>query len=377
VNAALLDEFGIGDAREREESWRYSKLALRALSQQAFVPAAASAVLAPEAIARFDWPATRGRRLVFVNGTFVPAHSDSSRIGPGITIRQESANRLVLEVTGEMADPLHLVHAASAGNAPGRWNGSIEIHVRSGRANIVEQHLGAEGADVLGALSMRIVVAPDAQADVISLSDLTDSTSLYRRVEASVAERGAYRSTQAIFGGRLQRLELRVALTGDAARFESRGLFALRARQHADTQLDVRHAARDTSCDVVWRGVADQRARGILRGAITVAAGADGADARLQTKNLLLSPHAEIDAQPVLEIHADEVKAAHGATVGQLDEVALFYLRSRGLPAVQARTLLIAGFCREALAGIGDAAIGERLDAVLSGRLPQAAEAGA
>jgi len=122
---------------------------------------------------------------------------------------------------------------------------------------------------------------------------------------------------------------------------------------------------------VLWRGVADQRARGILHGAITVAAGADGADARLQTKNLLLSPHAEIDAQPVLEIHADEVKASHGATVGQLDANALFYLRSRGIPAAAARSLLIGGFCREAFADIADAALQTRLAALLDERLPQ------
>jgi len=117
--------------------------------------------------------------------------------------------------------------------------------------------------------------------------------------------------------------------------------------------------------------VADQRGRGILRGAITVAAGADGAEAQLTTKNLLLSPHAEIDAQPVLEIYADEVKASHGATVGQLDERALFYLRSRGVPATQARAMLIAGFCREALQALGDADAAEQVDAALAARLPQ------
>jgi Fe-S cluster assembly protein SufD len=97
---------------------------------------------------------------------------------------------------------------------------------------------------------------------------------------------------------------------------------------------------------------------------------ADGADARLQTKNLLLSPHAEIDAQPVLEIYADEVKASHGATVGQLDETALFYLRSRGIPAAQARNLMIAGFCREVFAEIDDAALRAQLEAELDQRLP-------
>jgi Fe-S cluster assembly protein SufD len=125
---------------------------------------------------------------------------------------------------------------------------------------------------------------------------------------------------------------------------------------------------------MLWRGVADQRARGVFRGAITVAAGADGADARLSNKNLLLSAQAEIDTQPVLEIHADEVKAAHGATVGQLDQQALFYLRSRGVPASLARTLLIAGFCREALDAIPDSSLRAHVNALLDARLPQPVE---
>jgi Fe-S cluster assembly protein SufD len=121
---------------------------------------------------------------------------------------------------------------------------------------------------------------------------------------------------------------------------------------------------------VLWRGVADERARGVFHGAITVAAGADGADANLSNKNLLLSPHAEIDTQPVLEIYADEVKAAHGATVGQLDEQAMFYLRTRGLPPDAARHLLIAAFCGTALSDVAPIELREHLAAMLASRLP-------
>src|SRR6185437_5640707 len=103
-----------------------------------------------------------------------------------------------------------------------------------------------------------------------------------------------YQSAHVLFGGRLQRFDLDVEMAGAGADYSARGVFAPRARAHIDVHLDACHSARDTRSDVLWRGVADQRGRGILHGAITVAAGADGADARLQTKNLLLSPHAEI-----------------------------------------------------------------------------------
>jgi Fe-S cluster assembly protein SufD len=113
----------------------------------------------------------------------------------------------------------------------------------------------------------------------------------------------------------------------------------------------------------------------VFHGAITVAAGADGADASLSNKNLLLSPNAEIDTQPVLEIHADEVKAAHGATVGQLDERALFYLRSRGLPPDAARHLLIAAFCNAVFAHLAPTSLREHVDAMIASRLLRAGDA--
>ncbi|MEO7013215.1 MAG: SufD family Fe-S cluster assembly protein, partial [Dokdonella sp.] len=168
--------------------------------------------------------------------------------------------------------------------------------------------------------------------------------------------------------------DLAVTLIGDRSRFISRGVFALRGRQHADTRLDIRHLAHDTACDIVWRGVADQRSRGMFHGAIVVNPGADGSDAQLTNKNLLLSAQAEIDTQPVLEIYADEVKAAHGATVGQLDEQALFYLRSRGLSADKARSLLTLAFCRIAFDSIENEALREHVDALLLERLPQQVE---
>lgn len=128
-------------------------------------------------------------------------------------------------------------------------------------------------------------------------------------------------------------------------------------RRHVDTRLGIEHIARNTRSQLVWRGLAGQRGRAVFHGGILIHAGADGSAAELANKNLLLSPYAEIDTQPVLEIHADEVKAAHGAAVGQLDPQALFYLRSRGLPQAQARTLLTAAFARDVLRLFPDEAL--------------------
>jgi Fe-S cluster assembly protein SufD len=142
-----------------------------------------------------------------------------------------------------------------------------------------------------------------------------------------------------------------------------------------DTQLVVHHQAKHTASDALWRGVADDRSRGVFRGAIVVAEGADGTDAALSNKNLLLSADAEIDSKPELEIYADEVKAAHGATVGQLDERALFYLRSRGIAQAEARSLLTAAFCRAVIDSLPHEGLREHLSAQLLAHLPHRNEA--
>lgn len=361
---ALLDEFGVGDAQERDESWRYSKTALRALSQQEFAPAISDAELSDDLIERFDWTETRGSRLVFVNGQFVEQYSDVAAVSSAIEMTR-SDGRVALTVTSASDRPLHLVHINLPGARQSRWTLACDI-VASFDATIIEQHIGDAGTDVLGSLLSNVYVAADATLHRITLSDSSDSASIYRRVNAKCD--GLLRTTHVLAGGRLQRFDISVELMKPMSRYEARGVFAVRGRQHVDVHLDVRHTSRDTSSDIRWRGIADERGRGILHGAITVAQGADGADAQLQTKNILLSANAEIDAQPVLEIYADEVKASHGATVGQLDERALFYLRSRGVSAADARNMLISGFANEAF-GFIEGDLRARMDAWLERRL--------
>jgi Fe-S cluster assembly protein SufD len=388
VDALALDELLGGSAREREESWRYSKHAVRALTQQDFAFANSAMELSAETLLRLDLACTRGRRVVIVNGGYSERYSDVSKLRPETQVRQNSATALAINIAGANNDPLHLVYVNVPSETPSRWQSSVEIEI-TGNAELIEQHIGESGADVLGALTTRITLSENAKLQTVCFSDLADSVSLLRTERAWVGEHASFGATHAHFGGRLQRIESIINLEGKNATCRSRGVFALRGRQHTDIHLDLHHNARDTKCDVFWRGVADQRSRGVFHGAITVAAGADGADAKLSNKNLLLSPLAEIDTQPVLEIYADEVKAAHGATVGQLDERALFYLRSRGVSAASARAMLIAGFCREVFDdirfddirfdGIGRSEsklteLREHLEALLSDRLPFANE---
>src|SRR5690606_24334193 len=154
--------------------------------------------------------------------------------------------------------------------------------------------------------------------------------------DAVLARQAQYRRFDLELGAALSRHELNVRLEGDGARLLANGVLLGDGRRHVDTRLGIEHIARDTACELLWRGTASGRSKVVFHGGIGIRPGADGTDAMLSNKNLLLSADAEIDTQPVLVIDADEVQAAHGATVGQLDADAQFYLRSRGIPQAQA-----------------------------------------
>ncbi|MDN5924546.1 MAG: Fe-S cluster assembly protein SufD [Xanthomonadales bacterium] len=399
--AAFVSE-GLPSARN--EAWKYT--ALRALDQRSYVNGdtqASDRVVDAELLAL---PGVTGPRLVFVNGVFRDDLSQLDALPDGLEVQplaqalsshpeplrfsltrdwQGAADAfarlnaalasdgVVLRVAAgkQIKTPIQIVHVGAAADSPVAWHARNVIDVGAGASlSLIEQHVAVDGHAHLGTLVSDVHVQENAQLDWLLLQDAAADAVLMRRNLLRL-EAGAQARVHALeLGGSLVRHELDVALRGDGASLHTRGVFVPRGRQHLDTHLDIRHAARNTVSDALWRGVADQRGRGVFHGQIIVARGADATDAKLSNKNLLLSAHAEIDTQPVLEIYADEVLAAHGATVGQLDERSLFYLRSRGIPLAQARNLLTVAFCRAALDSLANEALREHLNALLVAHLP-------
>src|SRR6201991_124544 len=400
-----LDAFAdTGLPEGRNEAWKYTPL--RALSQRGFALAdralAARVAVDP---ALYALPGVDGARVVFVDGAF---RADLSSLdGAGIELSPLSgalsgnpeplrfalANRfrrgaadafahlnaalagdgLVLRIPdgANVGKPLHIVHVSSGAQGDTAWHVRLLLEVgKDARADIVEHFVSAGDAAQLGTVVSDVVAREGSRLGLVVLQDASTATTLVRRGHVRLDARVEVTLHALELGGALVRHEVNAELVGDGARFDSRGVFALSGRQHGDTQLEIRHAARDTSSDALWRGIADGRSRGVFRGAIFVAEGADGTDASLSNKNLLLSGQAEIDTKPELEIYADEVKAAHGATIGQLDERSLFYLRSRGIPLAQARSLLTLAFCRAALESLPNEALREHLGELLVAHLP-------
>ena len=377
--AALRD----GLPQARNEAWKYTSL--RALERRAFAPATRAAP-DPALLAHIPGP-----RLVFVNGHFdgglsrvedlpacvelaplagAPADAGADRFARAddVFARLNAALARTGAVlrAGEAAAsdaPLHLVLVGAPAAGDQAWHARHRIELERGaRLVVVEHHLQAGEHAHLGTVLVDVRLGEGATLVHARVQDDAVRATLFARTDAVLAGDARYRRVDLELGAGLSRHELNVRLEGDGARVSAHGVLLGTGRRHLDTRLAVEHLARDTACDLLWRGLGAGRSRVVFHGGITIQAGADGSDAALANKNLLLSDQAEIDTQPVLEIHADEVKAAHGATVGQLDPTAMFYLRSRGLPEAQARRLLTAAFAREAVvAGVDTPALRDSL----------------
>ena len=251
--------------------------------------------------------------------------------------------------------PVHLVFVSTQQAGDRAWHLRHFVDVRNeARLDLVEHQLGAADHGHLANEVLQLHLGPHGVVRHARIQSDAARATRFARTDAVLAREAIYQCVDLELGAALSRHELNVRLEGEGAMLQADGVLLADGRRHVDTRLGIEHIARDTQCALTWRGLAGQRGKAVFHGGIVIRAGADGSEADLSNKNLLLSSDAEIDTQPVLEIHADEVKAAHGATVGQLDPTALFYLRSRGLPEADARRLLTGAFCREVVAGIDD-----------------------
>jgi len=173
-------------------------------------------------------------------------------------------------------------------------------------------------------------------------------------------------------GGGLVRHDLHCSLLGSAARASLNGAYLLDGSRHVDNHAKVDHMAPDGFSEQYFRGVVSDSGKAVFNTAVYVHPGADGTEAKQSNANILLSKRAEIDTKPELEIYADEVIASHGATVGQLDEQAIFYLRSRGLSEVEARQILTTAFCQSVSDKLADRELSEAISERMMDVMPQA-----
>jgi len=216
---------------------------------------------------------------------------------------------------------------------------------------------------------VQIVVEDNANLTHYRVQKESPETFHYGVTEVSIGRGGVYNSTNINLGGALSRHDIDVKFKAEGGEAWVDGLYMLGGSQHADTHSIIDHVVPNCTSHQNYKGVLNDKSRGVFNGKVFVRENAHGTDAQQSNKNLLLSNEARVDTKPQLEIFNDDVKCSHGATVGQLEEEELFYLLTRGLPENLARNLLTYGFAEEIINKIGIESIKSDLDASVLNRL--------
>jgi Fe-S cluster assembly protein SufD len=258
---------------------------------------------------------------------------------------------LVIRVLrGVDAGRLHLQWSSGGVVDNGLFNARVCLLLGEGaRLELVEHFDRASDAPM--ALNLVTQVQLEAGAGLIHSRLQRDGREamLVTRTVVDQAADSHYTYTGLDLGGGLVRHDLHSRLQGEHADCVMNGAYLPRGRSHIDNHLEIEHQAKNCGSSQFFRGVLDDRGRAVFNGRVHVHPGADGSEARQSNANLLLSANAEVNTKPELEIEADEVVASHGATVGQLDEDAVFYMRSRGLDRKTAQQMLTTAFCQAAV----------------------------
>ena len=334
----------------REEAWRWSDLSA--------LPRLAERAPTGEVPAELPWIecGNEGPRLLFVDGKLDESRSRLGplKIGPVSVDTAHPLGRLAgkagwsLRLGRDHAPPgvIQLIHVSTGAADPLAAQIALDTDAQ---ASLVETYLGAGWTNRLTGIALGKGARLMLSRRVLGASGFASLTD-----QAEVGEGASLVLSTLAAGGRDTRLDTEIDLAGEGAYAEAGGALLARGRQRHDVNLVLRHRVPAGMSRQTWRSVADDKAACSVAARIEVARGAQKTDGAQSLKGLLLARSATINAKPELEIFADDVKCAHGATVGELDRNALFYLESRGVVPDEAKALLTRAFVADALERIGE-----------------------
>lgn len=391
-DAAWIDFEARGLPGRRDEDWKYTRLT----ALERFAPKAPLALAELPTIAPTD-----GALLVFAGGRLMPQRSRLPVV-PGVEVSSLAAalggdgdalrSRLRLDGPerpfaalnqalfedglwlrlapgARLAEPLHVVHVGGVAESSAHLRLLMELGEHS-EALVVEHYLGvgvdAYHVNVLG----QATLAAGARLRHVKLLTEGPAGIHIADFRVRVGRDARFESHALAAGGGLLRQDIDVYLHEAGGECSLRGLYTAGSGEHVDFHTRIEHIAPRCRSEETYKGLIGGTGRAVFNGRVHVHPGADKTDSAMTCANLLLSNRAEVDAKPELEIYADDVKCSHGATVGQLDEAQVFYLRARGIDEAAARALLMAAFARDALGGL-DARLQDAVDQLVDTRLPQ------
>ena len=285
--------------------------------------------------------------VMALNGAFVT---------DGIVVRTDEGARVGL--------PIHIVSIVDA-DAPKSVATRNLIKVgKGGHAVIIESHIALGPAPVQATAVTQISVEAGGTAHHIQHLAAGAGSAHLGRWDVELAEGATYRGFQLTAGAGLARNETHVSFLGPNAKFDLSGLMLGRGQDHIDTTLMIDHSTTGCESRELFKAVLDERARAVFQGKVVVEAEAQKTDGKQMAQALMLSETAEFDAKPELEIYADDVVCGHGATVAEIDSAMQFYLQSRGIPADEARAMLVESFAAEAVEKIDNEDIRQAFSAI-------------
>ncbi|HEY6307073.1 MAG TPA: Fe-S cluster assembly protein SufD [Candidatus Angelobacter sp.] len=391
-----------------DEDWRFTNVS--AIAQTPFVLASSKGAVTAKDLEQFDASAF-ACRLVFVNGHFARTLSTIPELPKGVTagsLAEEIAtNPAAIELhlgrhlnfyrdafcalntafiedgayvsipRGVVVDePIYCLFVTTAGNAPAMNHPrNLIIAGENSQAAVVEDYvsLGAGHAASFSNTATELVAGESAVVShymIVRESGQSFNVSTLRIQQG----RSANVSTHSVLlSGGLVRNNVHPVLAGDGGECLINGLFMANGRQHMDNYMLVEHASPHCGSRQFYNGILNGQAHGVFHGRIIVHKDAQKTDAKQTNRNLLLCDDAQIDTKPQLEIYADDVKCTHGATIGQVDENALFYLRSRGLDDISARHLLLQAFANECLDRMHSVPVRTHVERLVAEWLPETA----
>jgi len=400
--AAAFERFqALGVPTARVEAWKYTNVSSFANRPFGLAP---RGTVEPDLIIPHFAGGHRARRLILVNGRAVPQFSHLGGLPAGMTVRPlaqvlaetpelverssvndepehsfEALNRALVEDGAWISlkdgvaldEPLQIISLLTAGESAFMTHPRHVIRLGKGaKLDVIMTTVALGQADSLMNQVETIEVADGAELTIDRTLEQGQGRSAITRSRYVLGNRARLQQTNAGLGGSLIRHEMEVRLRGTHSEAILNGLMMPQGTEHVDTLIRVHHEMPDCQSDQFYKTVADGRGRAVFAGKIFVHKDAQRTNSYQKNDSLLLSDDAEIDAKPELEIYADDVKCSHGATCGDLDPTALFYLRSRGLDEALARSMLTFAFTGEVLERIKDESVGHVVRRMILDRLP-------
>lgn len=378
---AIQQFVALGFPTTRDERWRFTSL--KSLAAVNFTLPKHRDDVTPESLQQYLLPGDKGVRLVFVNGAFVESLSTVPELPTGCTVGSLAGafdSDVVRKHMGRTApdgdnpftalntafandgafvhlppdvvleQPVQILFVSTVQDQPAMSHPrNLFILERGASAEFVESYVGLTDGSYLTNTVTEIIVADGARADCYRVQRESKSAYHIATTNSQLGKDSRFGLTSVTLGAALSRHDISMSMQGEGGDGTLNGLYLVDEKQHVDHSTVIEHAVPHCDSHEYFNGILDGHSRAVFSGKIIVRPDAQKTDSKQTNNNLLLSEWARADSQPQLEIYADDVRCTHGATLGPLDEDAIFYLQTRGLNALAARALLTRGFGDEIL----------------------------